>query len=195
MRFTRVVLLVILIGFCAAVTNADGTGTDPTIVINQKGAGGDCPAGVVCFESASGFSVTLPAGANASVTLEYTPLDPGDVVSEIQLLFINPPAITCQTDVFATCSSAVEIVNGQPALLLDLIGGGPCMSNGVNNPAATCPGDITNGEQITLSSPDGFAAAETVSFVPAPETNLLVLSGCVIFFLLGRKRLGAHLSA
>ena len=194
MRFSRVIWLVILIGFSAAVANADGTGTDPTIVLNMKGAGGDCPVGVVCFESSSGFAVTLPAGANASVTLEYTPEDTSDVVSEIELLFINPPAISCQTDVFATCSSTAEVVNGQPALLLDLVGAGPCMSNGLNTPPATCPGDITNGEQITLSSPDGFPSDETISFVPAPGTSLLVFSGCLIFFLLGRNRLAAHLS-
>jgi len=195
MRFSRMIWLVILIGFSAAVVKADGAGADPTIVLNLKGVGGDCPAGVICFENpSSGFNVTLPAGANASLTLEYTPLDPSDVVTSIELLFVNPPAISCQTNVFATCSSTAEVVNGQPALLLNLSGAGPCMSNGVNNPAATCPGDIVNGEQITLSSPDGFSSPETISFVPAPETNLLVLSGCVIFFLLGRKRLAAHLS-
>ena len=194
MRFSRIIWLVILIGFSAVAAKADGAGGDPTIAINMKGSGGDCPVGVVCFENANSFSVTLPAGAGASVTLEYTPLDPSDVVAAIQLLFINPPSISCQTDIFAMCSSTPEVVNGQPALLLDLFGSGPCQSNGANNPPATCPGNITNGEQITLSSPDGFSSAETISFVPAPETNLLVLSGCVIFFLLGRKRLGAHLS-
>jgi hypothetical protein len=181
MSFSRILFLMVLVGFSAAVAKADGGG-DPTIIMNKGGDPNTCPAGVICFDNAGDLSVTVPAGA-FSITLQY---DGSGPVTNLELLFINPgQSITCQTNIFEFCSSLPEVVNGQPALLLDMFGAGPCQSNGANNPPQTCSGEFTDGEQINLSSPDGFAQSQTINFVPEPGTMLLLGSG---LGLIGRKR-------
>jgi hypothetical protein len=185
MMLTRIACMALLIGLAATVAMASPV--DPTVVINQHNDPA-CGDGVVCVSDLSNFSLSVPAGAFATV-LDYT----GDTsVTELQLLFVNPQAsISCQTDIFQLCSSLPEIVGGEPALLLLLTGAGPCESNGVNSPAAFCPGVINPGDSLDFAvlSP-GFGQAQTVSFVPEPSTLLLFLGGLGPAIAIGRKRWG-----
>jgi hypothetical protein len=189
MKVSFLLALMVLIGVSAVPAMADGSGStgDPTIIMNKQATDPPCvpTAGLVCVDSFSDLSLTVPAGA-FSLTLDYTGLTD---VDEVEMLFVNPGAsITCQTDIFQTCSSLPEVQNGLPALLLDLFGSGPCQSNGANNPAETCSGVIQTGDLITFSSPDGFSHSQVISFTPEPGTLLLLGSGLTLLGRFSRKR-------
>jgi hypothetical protein len=190
MKLTQILSVAVLIGLTATVATASPV--DPTVVINQH-VDPTCGDGVVCVSDLSNFSLSVPAGAFATI-LDYT----GDTsVTELQLLFVNPQAsISCQTDIFQLCSSLPEIVGGQPALLLLLTGSGPCESNGVNDPAAFCPGVINPGDSLDFAVlTPGFGQAQTVSFVPEPGTLVLLLGGLGPAIAFGKKHWGSKRSA
>jgi hypothetical protein len=182
MKLAKVACVALLLALSAAVARADGA--DPTVVINHGPDPTVCPAGDVCVSDLSDASVSLPEGP-FSITIDYTGTA---AISGLDMLFVNPGAsISCQTDIFKTCSSLPEIVGGLPALLLELGGAGPCMSNG-DNPPTTCPGVISAGELLTLSSPQGFATPKTVSFVPEPGSLMLLLNGASLLGGLALRR-------
>jgi len=191
MRLSQLLCVALLIGLAAMVAVADPA--DPTVIINQHNDP-TCGTGVVCVADLGNFSLTIPAGQQTfSEILQYTGTNS---VTSLDLLFVNPiNPISCQSDIFAICSSLPEIFGGQPALLVIFSGSGPCQFNGVNNPPATCPGVINPGDALDFDVVGAFSQAQTVSFVPEPGTLLLVLAGLGPAIAFGSKRWGLRRSA
>ena len=171
MKFIRVLGLVLLMCCAAGIAKADG---DPVLTTNKfpDPSCSPAPAGVTCFDANSQADPVIFTGVGSTVTPPQNFLwdGPGDLTSLfVEFTFIPGDIYTCASNIFASCGTVAPSVDPETDLEFEFTGG------------SIAPCTVTDGVQDC----QGF----TASFVPEPDSGLLLFAGLISLVALGRKRL------
>jgi len=160
MRLARILSLVVLVGFCAAIARADATDTssiatnDPVFKFNDP----TCTAGPDCLV----FTYYGPTGFVPILTFLTPSPDPIPVT-------VPPTTYSCSSNVFLLCE---VLDNGFFCPLNDFCG------------VSFQLGFITNGETVDLESNDPLPALIIPAVLtPEPTTGVLFGTGLLLVFL------------
>jgi hypothetical protein len=170
-KFIRVLGLVLLTCCAAGIAKADG---DPVLTTNKfpDPSCSPAPAGVTCFDTNSQADPVFFTGVGSPVTPPENFLwdGPGDLTSLfVEFTFIPGDIYTCASNIFASCGTVAPSVDPETDLEFEFTGG------------SIAPCTVTDGVQDC----QGF----TASFVPEPDSGLLLFAGLISILALGRKRL------
>jgi len=176
-KFIRALGLVLLMCCAAGIAKADG---DPVLTTNKfpDPSCSPAPVGDTCFSTNTQADPVFFVGEASTVTPPENFLwdGPGDLTSLfVEFTFIPGEIYTCASNIYATCGTVAPSVNPLTDLEFEFTGGD------MNHVGFIAPCTVTDGVQDC----QGF----TASFVPEPDSGLLLFAGLISLVALGRKRL------
>lgn len=176
MKFAKICALVVLLGCSAAVAHAD-SGNDPTVVVN-KFPDPTCPptdSSYMCFsQNDQADPLFIPVAMEGTVTPpDIFIWDGTSALTQLYVEFTYTPGqlYTCQSDVFALCGTVAPSVNPATDLEYEFEDG---------SIAGCAPGGDCTGVQ---------------SYVPEPNSMLLLFAGLLGLAVFAKRRSGKQASA